>query len=834
MTGSCDLCGLATDGDPVSGEGVNGQFCCRGCLEVSRAMDDVETASPGDVADRADGTDPGLEDGDAAESADCEETFLAIDGMHCSTCEAFLALRGESRDGILAVDANYATDTARVRYDPDRLDAAALPERLSGYGYTARFRDEESTTERAREGDEATLQRLLVGGFGALLAMPFYVFVLYPRYVGIESGILRVDMTTPLGLYLPMGIVALASALVVGYTGWPILRGAVVSLRARRPNMDLLLFVAILSAFAYSTLALATGSVHLYYDVAIAIVLVVTAGGYYEDRLKRQATGRLSQLTAMREREAHRCADDGTLETIPVEDLAAGDEIVVRPGERVPIDGTVCEGIAAVDEAVLTGESLPQTKRPGDDVVGGGVVTDEALVIRVAEGAQSTLDRITALLWAVQSQRPGVQRFADRLATVFVPLVLVLGGTVTAWRVATGEPASGALLAGLTVLVAACPCAMGLATPLAVAGGLRDALDRGIVVTSNAIFETAPDLETVVFDKTGTLTTGEMTVRSIVGDRESADAAAAIEQHSAHPVASAIVEDARTRADGGLADGAGADEAAADGTGADGTGTDEVDASPAAGENPLAATVTDVDRHPGAGVSGRVDGDRVVVGTPTLVQERTGSLPAELLDVVEEAQSAGDVPVVVGRENRAEAVVTVGDREREDWESVLSTLDEHRIVVLTGDDERAAASFREHPAVDDVFAGVPPDGKVATVQRLRADGPTAMVGDGTNDAPALSAADVGIAIAGTAAAGEAADVVLPDGRLRDVPAVFDLARATRRRIRENVGWALCYNAVALPLAALGVLNPLLAAVAMAGSSILVVTNSRRRLLDGGG
>jgi Cu2+-exporting ATPase len=780
-------------------------------------VDGVEGLSTRDVADRAEGSDPAVEEAThAAGSTEYEEAFLAVDGMHCATCEAFLALRGESQDGILAVEANYATETARVSYDPERLDAAELPEVLTGYGYTVRFREEGSTTERAREADEATLQRLLVGGFGALLAMPWYVFVLYPRYVGIETGILTVDLTTPVGLYLPMVIVALASTMVVGYTGWPILRGAAVSLRARRPNMDLLLTVAILSAFAYSTLALATGSVHLYYDVAIAIVLVVTAGGYYEDRLKRQATGRLSALTAMRETEARRRRSDGSLETIDVDDLAAGDQVVIRPGERVPIDGTVSEGVAAVDESVLTGESLPQTKGPGDDVVGGSVVTDEALVLRVAEGGESTLDRITALLWAVQSQRPGVQRFADRLATIFVPLVLLVGGGVTAWRFAAGQSAAAALLAGLTVLVAACPCAMGLATPLAVAGGLRDALDRGIVVTSNAIFETAPDLETVVFDKTGTLTTGEMTVRSIVGDPDAVDAAAALEQHSAHPVASAMVEDVRTRADGGTADGA---------------ATDEVDASPTAGENPLAAAVNDVERHPGAGVSGRVDGDRVVVGTPALVEERTGSLPTELRAVVEDARSAGDVPVVVANQDRAEAVVTVGDREREDWETVLSELGERRIVVLTGDDERATASFRDHAAVDDVFAGVPPDGKIATVRRLRASGPTAMVGDGTNDAPALGAADVGIAVAGTAAAVEAADVVLPEGRLSDVPAVFDLASATRRRIRENVGWALCYNGVAIPLAALGVLNPLLAALAMAGSSILVVTNSSRRLIE---
>jgi len=813
MTDGCALCGLPTPDPPVTGDGGE-TFCCPGCRQVAGVVDETDSADRTAVRERASGGEAAPD----AEREDCEEAFLAVEGMHCTTCEAFVALQGEARDGIEAVDASYATDTVRVTYDPETVDAGDLPEALSGYGYTARERHESGGTG----GDEATRQRLLVGAVLAFLVMPWYVFFLYPSYVGIETGILSADMTTQAGLYLPMGIVAVFSLGVVLVTGWPILRGAVVSIRTRRPNMDLLLTVAIAAAVGYSLVALVSGSIHLYFDVAIAIVLVVTAGGYYETRLKRAATERLADLTAARVREARRLVPDGEgeTETVDVDGLDAGEDVLVRPGERVPVDGTVSEGTAAVDEAVVTGESLPVTKGPGDEVVGGAVVTDSALVVTVGADGESTLDRITNVLWAVQSERPGAQRFADRLATVFVPLVLLLALAVAGWHLLAGDPLSAVVLGGLTVLVAACPCAMGLATPLAVAAGLRDALDRGLVVTSAALFEAAPDVDCVVFDKTGTLTTGEMTVRDVVGDRTAVAAAAALERRSSHPVADAVVDHVTARIDGGsVADG--------DGPGASG--------APA-----VPAWVTDFERHPGEGISGLVaadsedtrdeDGVRVVVGTPTLVNERCGPLPEALQSAVANARSNGDVPVVVGYDGNPAAVLTVGDRERDEWASVLTALDDRDVYVLTGDDAAATARFRDHAAVDRVFAGVPPDGKVATVERLGADRTVAMVGDGTNDAPALAAADVGIALEGTARAAEAADVAVFDGDLSDVPRVLDLARRTRRRIRENVGWALCYNGVALPLAAVGALNPLLAAVAMAGSSVLVVTNSRRRLL----
>ena len=809
MTTDCTLCGLPAATHPVTAPDVSGTFCCRGCLEVSRAIGDLEDISASEVRERTHATPD--EDSPSEHSMKGAEAFLEVDGMHCTTCESFVSLRGESRDGIQSVEASYATDTVRVRYDSEQVDVTDLPTLLSGYGYTAHFRDESTTDQPAR--DEETLQRLLVGGFLAVLIMPWYVFFLYPSYVGLETGVLTVDMTTPVGLYLPMAIVGLLAGVVVFYTGWPILRGAYVSIRTRQPNMDLLLTVAILAAFAYSTVALVNGSIHLYYDVSVAIVLIVTAGTYYEGQLKRQATGLLSDLTAMRVTEATYRREDGSTESVDVDDLEPGDEIVVRPGERVPVDGTVVEGVAAVDEAVLTGESLPKTKRTGDGVVGGSVVTDSALVVAVDADGESTLDRITSLLWAVQSERPGVQRFADRLATVFVPLVLVVGVAVTVWRLATADPVSAALLAGLTVLVAACPCAMGLATPLAIAGGLRDALQRGIVVTNSSLFETAPAVDTIVFDKTGTLTTGEMTVQSVVGDTQALAAAAAVERQSSHPVASAIVEYAAAVADGDS-----------------GPETRTAQDEPDGADLRSSVTVTEFERHPGEGISALVDGDRVVVGTPDLVERRSGSLSGDLRTAVQDARTAGTLPVVIGVGDQAAAVAIVGDSERDDWHGVLDAFADKRVVILTGDDEAATARFRDHPAVDQVFAGVPPDGKAATVRNLRAEGTTAMVGDGTNDAPALGIADIGIAIAGTAHAADAADVVIVDGSLGDVPAVFDLASATRKRIRENVAWAFCYNGVAIPLAVVGILNPLLAALAMAASSVLVVTNSRRSLL----
>ena len=850
----------------MTGEAVEGAYCCRGCLAVARSLGGPDAAADADVeaelvggdGDRpGDGDHPGDGDrpGDADHPDDAERTFLSVDGMHCATCETFVEATAGDAAGVRAAEASYATDMLSVTHDPDRVDIAELGERLGRYGY------EVSDPESADETEQSGLATVLIGGgvFG-MMVMVWYAVFLYPTYLGFEPF---VDLGGYDGLYV-LGNVWVMSSIVLFYTGYPILRGAYVSLRAGQPNMDLLVALAAVAAYVFSVGAVVAGRTHVYFDVSVAIVLVVTVGNHYEDQIKQRAAGRLSELTEARVGDATRIGADGATETVPVDDLAAGDALLVRPGERIPVDGVVAEGTAAVDESLVTGESLPVRRGPGDEVVGGTVVTDEPLTVTVDDSATSTLDRLVERLWEIQSSRSGAQRLADKLATVFVPLVLTLGVLTAVGSLVTGAAPAAAVLAGLTVLVVSCPCALGLATPLAVAAGIRDAAAGGVVIASDAVFEDAADADVVVFDKTGTLTDGRMRVVGVYGPNGSA-------------VRSPLPNDRGTSAtDGGASATDGGRATLANGTdGAD-------DGRTAQTALRLAAAVERYDTHPVAeavvdagpeslptvsgatahdrGVRGRVEaeelpaegrsepGDRtvedrteldvgdgpveVVVGHPALLRSAGLSVPDPLAAAAETVRDAGRVPAVVGWGDAARAVLDVGDAPRSGWESTVSELSEGReIVVLTGDSARAAESFRQHPAISEVFAGVPPEAKAETVERLRGRGLVAMVGDGSNDAPALAAADVGIALAsGTDLAGSAADAVVVGRGLDAVPVVFEVAGGTHRRIRENLGWAFVYNLVAVPLAIAGVLNPLLAAVAMGTSSLLVVANSSRSIL----
>jgi Cu2+-exporting ATPase len=767
----CTLCDLPAD-DGVTGD--EGTFCCRGCLEVYRTLGDVDpdtaTSEPVETAEIPD---------------DAETVYLSVDGMHCATCELYLESTASDCAGVYTADASYAAETVRVAYDSDQQDGNTIADALSGVGYAARQRGEESAHE------VGIASRLLVGGIFGMMAMTWYALFLYPTYFGFDPVVSLGGFD---GAYL-YGQLAVVTAIILLYTGRPVLRGAYVSLRTGHPNVDLLVTIAATAAFLFSTGQILVGGDELYYDVTIVVIFAVTVGNYYESRIKQQTAGLLADLTELQVEEATRA--DG--ETVPVDKVEPGDRLLVSPGERVPVDGTVREGTAAVDEALVTGESVPETKRPGDAVRGGTVVTDAPLVVETDEEAASTLDRVVDLLWEIQASRPGAQRIADRLATVFVPVVLALAALVTGLLLLTGSSLQAALLTGLTVLIVSCPCALGLATPLAVASGLQSAANRGVVVTTPALFEDGGNVDTIVFDKTGTLTDGEMAVTGVVpGERGDEGAllarASAVEQYSEHPVADAVVAAAGER---GVGPGSDAD-------------------------------IEGFERHT-RGVSGVVGGERVVVGHPDLLREQGQAIPSDLAARIEAIRARGDVPVVVGSGERASGVIAVGDRPRPAWEDVVATLaTDHRIVVLTGDDGPAADRLREHDAIDTVFAGVPPDGKAETVRRLAATETVAMVGDGSNDAPALAAADLGIALdSGTKLATDAADAVVLDSDLDRLPAVFAVASGTRRRIRENLAWAFVYNGVAIPLALAGVLNPLFAALAMATSSLLVVANSAR-------
>ena len=831
---SCTLCDLPTGDDPHTDPSVDGEFCCRGCLAVARSLDDVDDLD--DVAERRPGADPG-------ESFDGETTFLHVDGMHCATCESFLELTAGKQEGVEAAEASYATDTIRVDYDPEQVDRDDLPTALSVAGYTASDR-----AEPEPEGDDVDVVRFLVGGgFFGMMAMLWYVLFLYPTYFGYEP---LLDLGGVSGLYLFTQIWVFTS-IVLFYTGFPILRGAYVSLRAGQPNMDLLVSLAATSSYAYSTLAMFLGRTDLYFDVTIAVILVVTAGGHYEAIIKERATGALSALTTAAETTARR--ESG--ETVPTEAVDPGDRLLVRPGERVPFDGTVAEGTAAIDEALVTGESLPSTKRAGDPVRGGTVVTDSPVVVEVGEEATSTLDTLVRLLWEIQSSRSGVQRLVDKLATVFVPLVIVVAAIVGGVTLATGGSPTAAALVALTVLIVSCPCALGLATPLAIAAGIRDAAERGIVVVSDAVFESSGDVDAVVLDKTGTLTDGEMRLvdatvaaetvgAGMVGEEAAVERvierAAALEQASAHPIAAAIVEAAADWPAGG-ADASGPDsdpapsrsgvtDGGVDTTGGAGRSPDREDGHGSATDRFGAVDVTVNDR----GVAGWIDGDRVVVGHRSLFAGSEWSLPDRLAAAGEATESAGHVPVYVGWSGVVRGVLAVGDEVRDGWETLVTELNARgkRVVVLTGDSVAAARRFEDHPAIDEVFAEVPPEAKAETVRRIGATERVAMVGDGSNDAPALAAADLGISIAsGTDLAADAADAVLLEDRLSAIPELFDVTAGTNRRLKENLGWAFVYNGVAIPLAITGALNPLLAALAMGASSLLVVSNSARSVID---
>ncbi|MEF8780117.1 MAG: heavy metal translocating P-type ATPase [Haloferacaceae archaeon] len=873
---SCTLCDLPTPEPPVTDEEVDGEFCCRGCLEVARTLgtdaveetddggidtDALRLAVGGENAETADGEVVDITDGatDVGGGADaCETAYLSVDGMHCATCETFLETVSETEPGVVDATASYATDTMRLRYDPDQVEADDLPDAVSQAGYEASFR---SVDREPESGDVAVVRFLIGGGFFGMMTMLWYVLFLYPTYFGFQP-VVEFGSFDRLYLYTQIW---LFTSVVLFYTGFPILRGAYVSLRARQPNMDLLIALAASSSYLYSTIAMAVGRGDLYFDVTVAVIVVVTAGNYYESHIKRKAMGLLSTLTSDRIESVR--LEDGT--EMPIGEVTPGDRLLVKPGERVPLDGTVRDGAAAVDEAVVTGESLPVTKRPGDRVVGGSVVADAPLSIEVGDPVESTRDRLVEQLWDIQSSRSGVQHLADRLATVFVPLVTTLAVAITVLSLFLGTRPTEAFLVGLTVLIVSCPCALGLATPLAVASGIRTAAERGIVVATETIFEDAAEVDVVALDKTGTLTEGRMRVVDAFPASVSRDrllrAAAAVERFSEHPIADAIVERAAEgsfEAEGPVADGGLVDEDTAEEP-QEATGTTDVGPEGDTGSQPgvpvgqetaTAENAGSGDEEtvisgdaiapgdaitPGdvtiraRGVEAVLDGESLVVGHPSLFDERGWELPEEVRSRVSEAADSGNVPVVVGRDGEVLGVVVVGDAPRAEWDDVVAELAAtgREIVVLTGDDSAAAAHFESHPDVSSVFAGVPPEGKTAAIRRLRADGVVAMVGDGSNDAPALAAADLGVSLAeGTELSADAADAVITGRDLGAIPTLFDVSTATNRRIRQNLGWALVYNGIAIPIALAGLLNPLFAATAMATSSVLVVLNSSRELL----
>jgi len=549
--------------------------------------------------------------------------------MHCATCETFLESVAEDRAGVTAAAASYVTETVRVEYDPETVSEEELRDALTTVGYTATPRD--SGDETAIVGSSGTHDRTGERGidellgfryaagvvFGSFMLLP-YVVLLYPAQLAsvFGAGVLGPFAGVGIGggtslLTLPPFMVLTGVVLV--FAGTPLLRGAYVSLRMRRPNTDLLVTITVLGAYVYSTLALLLGRIDVYYDLTVVIAAGVVAAVFYESLIKQRAMDRLTDLTVSHVSEARRYTDGGTTDTVAVEALEPGDRVLVRQGERIPVDGKLAEDECTVDEAVVTGESLPVLKRAGDDVVGGSIVTNGAAVISVHAGTTSSIDRLIATVWNLQSIDHGVQRQADRLASRVIPLAVGCAGVVGAGAFALGSGPATGLLAALTVLLVGCPWALGLATPLSVASSIRCGLRRGIVVFDETVFERLRSVDAVVLDKTGTITTGRMEVLETDAPEASLAAVAELERRASHPAADAIVE-----AFGRQEPRAGGHRS----NGGESGGSD----------HERGARVEAFTSH-ATGVGGVVNGDRVLAGTPDLFAEKgwpsaSGSEPA--------------------------------------------------------------------------------------------------------------------------------------------------------------------------------------------------------------
>ncbi len=726
---------------------------------------------------------------------------LALDGMTCTSCAARIERKLNRIDGVSA-SVNYATEKATVSYDPAKLGPADLVTTVEQTGYAARLPQPQGNDDDALAGDAdpelaALRQRLVVS---AALTVPVLV-------LAMVSGA-QFDNWQWLSLTL--------AAPVVLWGGWPFHRAAALNLRHRAATMDTLVSLGTLAAFGWSLYALFFGdagmpgmrmrfeltassgdaSSEIYLEVASAVVVFVLAGRYLELRAKRRSGAALAALLELGAKDVA-VLRDGVETRMPIDQLMPGDSFVVRPGEKVATDGVVIDGRSAIDQSLLTGEPIPVEVAVGDAVTGATVNAGGRLVVRASRvGADTTLAQISRLVVAAQTGKAPVQRLADRISMIFVPIVLALALATLVVTLAVGAGTVHAFTAAVAVLIIACPCALGLATPTALLVGTGRGAQFGLLIKGPEVLESTRRVDTVVLDKTGTVTTGAMSVRAVhavAGD--SADEvlryAGALEAASEHPIATAVATAARER-----------------------FGT--------------LPTVTGFTSHAGRGVIGIVDTGRVVVGRPDFLKAEGMSWDEAL-----SARRADATVVAVGWDGRVRGIIAVGDSVKASSRAAIAELRALGLapMLLTGDNRAAALAVAAEVGIadEDVIADVLPAEKVHAIESLQAQGRVvAMVGDGVNDAAALARADLGLSMGtGTDVAIEAADITLVRGELTAAADAIRLSRRTLATIKGNLFWAFAYNVVLIPVAAFGLLSPLIAGAAMAFSSVFVVSNSLR-------
>ncbi|WKX69388.1 cation-translocating P-type ATPase [Streptomyces sp. XD-27] len=737
------------------------------------------------------------------------EVELAIGGMTCASCAARIERKLNRMDGVEAT-VNYATEKAKVHYAGD-ISVEDLIATVEATGYTAappapaRTRTPDAGGTQAPAAEEADelrplRQRLITA---VMLAVPVIVLAMVPAWQFEYWQWLSLTLTAP----------------VVTYAAWPFHRAALTNARHGAATMDTLISVGTSAAFLWSLWALFLGTAgtpgmthgfeltinrtdgagNIYLEAAAGVTAFILAGRYFEARSKRKAGAALKALLELGAKEVT-VLREGREELIRTEQLVVGDRFVVRPGEKIATDGVIVEGASAVDASMLTGESVPVEVAVGDSVTGATLNAGGRLVVEATRvGADTQLARMAKLVEDAQNGKAAAQRLADRISAVFVPVVITLALATLGFWLGNGAGLTAAFTAAVAVLIIACPCALGLATPTALMVGTGRGAQLGILIKGPEVLETTRTIDTIVLDKTGTVTTGQMTLLAIhttddVTEAEVLRLAGALEHASEHPIAQAVATGAAQR----------------------------IGALP---------TPEDFANIPGLGVQGVVDGHAVLVGREKLLSEWAMTLPAALAGAKAEAEAAGRTAIAVAWDGQARAVLEVADAVKDTSPEAIRRLRALGLtpILLTGDNQAVAESVAREVGIDEVLAEVMPQDKVDVVKKLQAEGRSvAMVGDGVNDAAALAQADLGLAMGtGTDAAIEAGDLTLVRGDLRAAADAIRLARRTLATIKSNLFWAFAYNIAALPLAASGLLNPMIAGAAMAFSSVFVVGNSLR-------
>ena len=754
-----------------------------------------------------------------------QEAAISVEGMDCASCVAHVEKAMKQVAGVEACQVNLARGRATVRYDPAATNPTEISRAITESGYPAALEavDDAQNVEEQRllrqQAHAKTWFHRAVAGMVLWLPIELIHWIL--KWMGRDHQ----HGAAAGGVNWMIWAALISSTLAMVYVGWGFYRGAWAAMKRRTTDMDTLIAMGTSVAYVYSLVAL-SGYLwgawqqlpDLYFMEASGLLALISLGHWLEARARDSAGSAIRKLMQLAPSTARRITDGDEPEEVPVSQLHKGDRVLVRPGDRVPMDGVVVEGRSSVDESMISGEPLPVVRAAGDEVIGGTVNQDGRPVVRgMKVGSESALAQIVALVEKAQSAKPPVQRLADRIAAVFVPVVLGIAlATAIGWHVwgATHgweQAATWGMMAKAvcSVLIIACPCALGLALPAAMMVGTGRGAQRGILVRDIDALQNAEKIDTVVLDKTGTITRGKPVVGQVVAldgmaEGEILRLAASAEQFSEHPLAKAIVNQAR-------------------------------------GQGLKLSTPENFTNEPGYGVMARVEGRNLLVGSEALLRRQAnGSALAE----APKMKGSGSI-VYVAHQEEAGAVRRLGciqitDQIKEDSARAIALLHamELRTVLLTGDNAATAREIAQQVGIDDVRAEVKPDKKAAEIRKLqeetagknsaRGRRKVAMVGDGINDAPALAAADLGIAIgSGSDIAKESGDIVLVGSSLVEIAAAIRLSRATMRTIRQNLFWAFLYNVLAIPLAAFGLLNPLIAAGAMALSDVTVIGNALR-------